>query len=150
MSAGQASRDTGRQSRRRAACDVASQRACPAAMSDAASNRTRRNAAVVVTDPRIVVVESSTAADPAALDDALELLVRWAVRAHARKHRVEAKAQTAEAEASSAQSEGPIAEAVPPAGQPHVPDATRAQAPDAQGDAPSDKDSITYRPGEMT
>lgn len=37
----------------------------------------------VVTDPRITVVESADTADPAALNDALELLVKWAVRASA-------------------------------------------------------------------
>lgn len=108
----------------------------------------RRNAAVVVTDPHIVVVESATVADPAAFDDALELLVRWAVRARGRWHPVEAKAQTAED--SSAQSEGPISEAEARVPQPHGPDATRAQAPDAQGSAPSDANSSTYRPGELT
>lgn len=41
---------------------------------------TRRNAAVVVADPHITVVESAEAADPAAPNDALELLVKWAVR----------------------------------------------------------------------
>jgi hypothetical protein len=46
--------------------------------------RTRLNAAVVVEDPRIVVVESQETADPGAIADALEMIVRWAVRAHTR------------------------------------------------------------------
>ncbi len=42
----------------------------------------RRTPRVLVVDPDIIVVESPEAADPTALDDALELFVRWAVRAH--------------------------------------------------------------------
>jgi|GEM_PF-5477407 len=45
----------------------------------------RRHAAVVVEDPHIVVVEGPTTADPGAVHDALELLVKWAVRARLRK-----------------------------------------------------------------
>jgi hypothetical protein len=41
----------------------------------------RVHRAVVVEEPRIIVLESDEAADPSALDDALELLVKWAVRA---------------------------------------------------------------------
>ncbi len=41
----------------------------------------RRNAAVVVADPCIAVVESGERVDPSALDDALGLLVTWAIRA---------------------------------------------------------------------
>ena len=35
-----------------------------------------------VTEPRLTVVEGSELADPAALDEVLELLVTWAIRAH--------------------------------------------------------------------
>jgi hypothetical protein len=35
-----------------------------------------------VTEPRLSVVEGTQAADPAALEEALELLVTWAIRAH--------------------------------------------------------------------
>ena len=56
-------------------------------------HRTRR-AAVVIADPRITVVESTETADRAALDDALELLVKWAVRARMRR-------ESASVEASS-------------------------------------------------
>ena len=55
-------------------------RAAPAV--DARSRPSRRNAAVVVEDPRLVVVESPGTADPDAVHDALEMLVKWAVRAH--------------------------------------------------------------------
>jgi len=34
------------------------------------------------THPRLTVVEGSESADPAALDDVLDLLVTWAIRAH--------------------------------------------------------------------
>ena len=44
--------------------------------------RTRKNAAVVVADPRMDVVEAECMADPDTLRDALELVVAWAVRAH--------------------------------------------------------------------
>ena len=56
----------------------------------------RRTARVVVADPRIVVVESPEAADPTALDDALELLVKWAVRAHKRGRPAATEAPTDE------------------------------------------------------
>jgi len=39
-----------------------------------------------VTEPRLIVVQGTEAADPAALDEALELLVTWAIRAHQAKH----------------------------------------------------------------
>ena len=55
-------------------------RAAPAV--DARSRPSRRNAAVVVEDPRLAVVESPCAADPDAIHGALEMLVKWAVRAH--------------------------------------------------------------------
>jgi len=35
-----------------------------------------------VTEPRLTVVEGSEVVDPAALDEALGLLVTWAIRAH--------------------------------------------------------------------
>jgi hypothetical protein len=41
-----------------------------------------RHAAVIVEHPRLVVVESPGTADPGAVYGALELLVKWAVRAH--------------------------------------------------------------------
>ena len=41
-----------------------------------------RHAAVVVEDPRVVVVEGPGTADPDAIHGALELIVKWAVRAH--------------------------------------------------------------------
>ncbi len=40
-----------------------------------------RHAAIVVEHPRILVVESPGSADPDAVQGALELLVKWAVRA---------------------------------------------------------------------
>jgi hypothetical protein len=46
-----------------------------------ARRRTRRVAAVVA-DARLVVVESADAANPDSIENALRLLVRWAVRAH--------------------------------------------------------------------
>ena len=41
-----------------------------------------RPATTRVTEPRLTVVEGTATADPAALDEALELLVTWAIRAH--------------------------------------------------------------------
>jgi hypothetical protein len=43
-----------------------------------------RRAAAVIEDPRLEVVEAPGTADSAAVQDALELLVKWAVRAHQR------------------------------------------------------------------
>ena len=60
------------------------------------SHRRRRSAVVVIEDPRIVVVESATVANPAAVDGALELLVKWAVRAHKLGHPVPAGAPSDE------------------------------------------------------
>ncbi len=48
---------------------------------DAVLDRPRR-AAAIVENPRIVVVESPDTADPDAVRGALELLVKWVVRAH--------------------------------------------------------------------
>jgi len=148
MSARRGPHDTGHESRPTAVYDVARHGARLTPMSDADCKRSRRNAAVVITDPHIVVVESATMADPAALDDALEFVVKWAVRARGRWHPVEGRARIAEA--SSARSQRPIPEAKAPVAQNHVPDATRAQAPDTQGGAPSHENTNTYRPGEMT
>jgi hypothetical protein len=50
---------------------------------DAGGRRTRR-AAVVVEHPLLRVVEVEETADPGAVSDALEVLVKWAVRAHGR------------------------------------------------------------------
>jgi hypothetical protein len=44
----------------------------------------RRAPRILVTDPRVAVVEGSDAADPVAFHAALELLVRWAIRAQER------------------------------------------------------------------
>lgn len=44
--------------------------------------RAPRTPRVTVTDPRITVVESLEPADPAALDTAITLFVKWAIRAH--------------------------------------------------------------------
>jgi hypothetical protein len=44
--------------------------------------RPSRPATTRVTEPRLTVVEGSELADPAALDEALGLLVTWAIRAH--------------------------------------------------------------------
>ena len=44
--------------------------------------RAPRTPRVTVTDPRIVVVESLEVADTAALDTAITLFVKWAIRAH--------------------------------------------------------------------
>lgn len=49
-----------------------------------AAHRKARRAAVIVEDPLLVVIEGEDAADPGAIADALELVVRWAVRAHTR------------------------------------------------------------------
>jgi hypothetical protein len=42
----------------------------------------RRRKTTAVTEPRLTVVEGAEAADPAALDEVLDLLVAWAIRAH--------------------------------------------------------------------
>jgi hypothetical protein len=44
--------------------------------------RPSRPATTRVTEPRLTVVEGTEPADPAALDEALGLLVTWAIRAH--------------------------------------------------------------------
>jgi len=44
--------------------------------------RPNRPATTRVTEPRLTVVEGTELADPAALDEALGLLVTWAIRAH--------------------------------------------------------------------
>ncbi len=49
---------------------------------DDAGTRPRRPATTRVTEPRLTVVEGTEMADPAALDEVLELLVTWAIRAH--------------------------------------------------------------------
>ncbi len=49
---------------------------------DDAGARSRLPATTRVTEPRLTVVEGSEVADPAALDEVLELLVTWAIRAH--------------------------------------------------------------------
>lgn len=41
-------------------------------------SRSRKTTAV--TNPRLTVTEGTTPADPAALDDALDLLITWAIR----------------------------------------------------------------------
>jgi len=41
-----------------------------------------RRTGMVVEHPRLTVIESSEPADPGGLEDALELLVKWAIRAH--------------------------------------------------------------------
>ena len=41
-----------------------------------------RTPRVTVTDPNIAVVENAGFADPAALDTAITLFVKWAIRAH--------------------------------------------------------------------
>jgi hypothetical protein len=54
----------------------------------------RRAPRVLVAEPRMTPVESSEATDPTALDSALELLVKWAIRAHERGHPAATKAPT--------------------------------------------------------
>ena len=49
---------------------------------DDAGTRPLPPATTRVTEPRLTVVEGTELADPAALDEALELLVTWAIRAH--------------------------------------------------------------------
>ena len=49
---------------------------------DDAGASPRHPATTHVTEPRLTVVEGTEAADPAALDEALEILVTWAIRAH--------------------------------------------------------------------
>ena len=49
---------------------------------DDAGARPSGPATTRVTDPRLTVAEGSEVADPAALDEVLELLVTWAIRAH--------------------------------------------------------------------
>ena len=49
-----------------------------------AVHREARRAAVVVEHPLLRVVEVEETADPGAVADALEVLVKWAVRAHRR------------------------------------------------------------------
>ena len=62
--------------------------------------RARRTPRVVVMNPRITVVEGPDTADPAALDAALELLVKWAVRAHKRGHPAASEAPTDQSSAT--------------------------------------------------
>jgi hypothetical protein len=50
-----------------------------------AAHRQARRAAVIVEDPLLVVIEGEDAADPGAIADALELIVKWAVREHLRR-----------------------------------------------------------------
>ena len=47
-----------------------------------AGNGSRRRKTTAVTEPRLTMVEGSELADPTALDEALDLLVTWAIRAH--------------------------------------------------------------------
>ena len=47
-------------------------------------HRPRRNAAVIVAEPRLTVIEIAVMADPAALEEALGLIVKWAIRARVR------------------------------------------------------------------
>jgi hypothetical protein len=62
-----------------------------------AGGRQTRHAAVVVEHPLLRVTESAEPADPGAIADALELVVRWAVRAHRRCNpSMEKVAETAE------------------------------------------------------
>jgi hypothetical protein len=49
---------------------------------DDARARSSGRATTRVTEPRLTVVQGTETADPAALDEALELLVTWAIRAH--------------------------------------------------------------------
>jgi hypothetical protein len=49
---------------------------------DDGNSRPGRGSANAVAHPRITVVQSAEEADPAALDDVLEILVKWAIRAH--------------------------------------------------------------------
>jgi hypothetical protein len=49
-----------------------------------AAPRHARHAPVVVEHPLLRVIESEGPADPGAIADALELIVKWAVRAHTR------------------------------------------------------------------
>ena len=49
---------------------------------DDAGTRPRHPATTRVTAPRLTVVEGSELADPAALNEVLELLVTWVIRAH--------------------------------------------------------------------
>lgn len=49
---------------------------------DDGNSRPGRRSANAVAHPRITVVQSAEEADPAALDDVLEILVKWAIRAH--------------------------------------------------------------------
>ena len=62
----------------------------------AGSRPDRKNAAVIVVDLRITVVESSEAADPGLMEDALATIVKWAVRAHKRGHSTPDEAATVE------------------------------------------------------
>ncbi|MFH2053326.1 MAG: hypothetical protein ABIK96_12755 [bacterium] len=47
-----------------------------------AGTRPRPRKTTAVTEPHLTVVEGAEPADPTALDEVLELLVTWAVRAH--------------------------------------------------------------------
>jgi len=69
--------------------------------SDAVPDRPRR-AVVLVDDPSIVVVESPDTADLGAVYDALELLVKWAVRARNGVRQAKQDAQTGRAAADGA------------------------------------------------
>ncbi len=64
--------------------------------------RAPRTPRVTVTDPRIAVVESSEMADPGALDAALELLVKWALRAQKYAHPAATEAPEAPSDHKSA------------------------------------------------
>ena len=63
---------------------------------DDGASRPRRGSANAVAPPRIVVVEGAAEADPAALDDVLELLVTWALRAHQARCSVAGEAVTSD------------------------------------------------------
>lgn len=49
---------------------------------DDGNSRPGHGSANAVAHPRITVAQSAEEADPAALDDVLEILVKWAIRAH--------------------------------------------------------------------
>jgi hypothetical protein len=59
---------------------------------DDAGSRPRRGSATAIARPRITVVHGTAAADPGALDDVLELLVAWALRAHEARRAVAVEA----------------------------------------------------------
>jgi len=71
--------------------------------------RAPRTPRVTVTHPKMTVVESPEVADSAALDTAITLFVKWAIRAHKNANPANPEAPEAPADHHSANPEAPEA-----------------------------------------